>query len=1185
MESTIRNISEGKIEYDIESLDLSCHKIELSILKGEKRQGSIWLASQGGKIVKGTVCASDMRMTCLTTHFEGTEAEIFYSFRGEGLEEGDVHKGEIVILSSAGEYTIPYVVTVDHGELNSSIGVIRSLFHFANLAKTNWAEAVQLFYHPAFSSVFHGSDSRFLETYLGLSKTRGNEQNMDEFLVAIGKKEAIDYIPMEDSVRMEEPIGVVEGRITLTRNGWGYTALAIETEGDFLYLEHNVLTDDDFLGNICNFAFLVDSAKLHAGNNFGQIRIYNATYELCIPVLISKPLLKGPKVTIEKEIKELNARIIECYLDFRMKKISSENWMEEMNEIVDRLMTLDENSVPHRLFQAQMCITQEKYNEARWILERAENDMEYGKRKPEQWCYYLYLTILLERSDLRVEEVAKEVEQIFVRNPENWRIAWLLLYLREEFSKSPYKKWMFLEHQYYENCTSPMLYAEAISLLNANPTLMMKLSEYEIQVLNYAAKKDVLKRDVILQIHALAGKVKNYSPRLEYILEKCYSVAEDDESLQLICSYLMKGNRVDEKAFSWYALGVEREIRVTKLYEYYMMSMPENYSGDIPRIVLMYFAFHSELEYSKKAFLYRYILKNAEKNPEIALDYQEPMEYFVMDQMKKGHIDKNLAALYRELVTPEMLTDENVIHFIPLLFSHVVTVLDKQVSQIVLCYDKLKGESIYPVVRGKAIVPIYGSEYTIFLQAENGNRFVSSEKYLIEKLMLPGRFVKEISAKVKGHVGLDMYLCENHQGNVTITDKNAESFARLWESERITDSYRKEIRLKLAEYYYENDCIEELDAMLGQVSMKELGVRERAAFAKLLISRGMLEKAYEWLCTYGVEQTDLAVAVKLISRLLIRTDFAPDEKMRNLAFYVFKRGKYDENVLHYLVAYYEGSTKDMRDIWKAAVEYELDCTKLCERILVQMMFTGCFIGERNELFFSYIRLGAKKQVEVAFLTQAFYDYFIRRQLVDERLFPCLTKMIYRGEEFHDVCKLAYLKYYSERLEQAGEEVLQLVRKFLDDFVKREIYFQFFTKYESVSSAVRMLCDKTIVEYHATPSSRVTIHYVIADGEEEAEYVTEPMKNMYQGIFVQTFVLFFGEKLQYYITEELAGDEQLSESDTVSRSETTGEAGDSGYSERNDLIIARTLEDYNGFCEIYDKLSRKKYLAEKLFPIS
>lgn len=1184
VETVTQSLIDGKFKYDAGSLDISSRKIELSIQKGGSVQGSFHITSHSGKVVKGTVLATGMRMTCLTNKFEGIDAEIAFSFSGVGMEEGDIHKGEFTILSDAGEYSIPYVVCVEHGVLDSSLGPVKNLFHFANLAKSNWNEAVSLFYHPAFVQVFHGNDARYLGAYRGLSKTRGNEQNVDEFLVEINKKQKIEYLPMEDHIRIEEPVGMTEGRITITRNGWGYTALAVETDGDFLFVEKKVLTDDDFLGNICNFGFQVDSAKLHAGNNYGCVRLYNHHFSVDIEIVVSKPYNRTPLHSMHKEMRQLTLKLMESYGDFRMKKIPSDKWLEESDRIVERMNEIDEKSIPARLFHAQLLITEERSNEAKWILDRVSSELTYANRKPEHWCYYLYLTSLINSSKSYVDEVVQEVEQIFAQNPENWRIAWLLLYLREEFRRSPYKKWIFLEHQFYDGCTSPVLYMEALSVLTANPTMLMKLSEFEMQVLNYAAKHGQLKKDLIMQIQAMAAKVKSYSDRLLFILEKCYEAEQDDETLTLICSLLIKGDKTETKYFRWYELGVERELRVTKLFEFYMLSLPENYERELPKMVMMYFAYHSDLAYGKKALLYVNILKYRDRFPEIAQTYRESMESFVMEQIGKGHIDRNLAHLYKELLKPEMLRDQAAEQFIPIVFSNQITVQDDRIRQVVLIYDRLKGETLYPVVDRKAIVPIYGSDYRILLQDENGNRKIAGEPYTIEKLMIPGRFVKELTGQVQIHLGLDLYLCENVQSGIMITEKNVSCYQRLWDSERITDEFRRQIRLRLTKYYYENDRIRETDRMLDQVQPEDMGVRERAEFISILIARAMFEKAYEWLCVYGEEQVDASLVVRLLSRLIVRTEFKPDARMLQLSFCVFRKKKYDETILRYLIAYYEGSTKDMRDIWKAAEEYDLDANELCERILIQTLRTGFYIGEKNEIFYSYVKRGAKRKIEVAYLTHEAYDYFVKGHVMDEKMFPYFTKLFYRGEELHDVCRLAYLKYYAEKVRDCQEEVLHLIRQFLQHFRTQGIYFPFFKEYAAVLPEAETLLNKTMIEYHAAPDSHVVLHYVIEKGEESSTYVTEPMRNMFEGVFVRSFVLFFGETLQYYITEENNGEEQLTESNTIRRNDTEGGGMENGYSLLNDMVVAKTLQDYPTYHKLCEEYERKKFMTEKLFPL-
>lgn len=1182
MVSVTQRLIDGKIEYDAGSLVLSDYKIELSIRKGEIVKGSFQLKSRGGNQVAGTVRSSSLRMQCLKAQFEGIQAEITYRFSGVGMEEGDIQKGEFSIVSSAGEYTIPFVVTVSHSVLNSLLGPVRNLFHFANLAKTNWDEAVALFYRADFLSLFHGTDSRYLNTYLGLSGMKGNQQNVDEFLIEINKKQPIEYIPMETHIRMEEPESTAQGRITITRNGWGYTALAIETDGDFLSVEKKVLTDDDFLGNICNTGFVVDSAGLHAGNNFGYVRLFNASVDICIEIQVTAAKRYGLTFSRKKEMRRLTVSLMEYYAAFRMKKITSAVWIRESKKIVERMNELEERNIPARLFKAQLLITEERTNEAKWILERVEQDLTYGKRAPEHWCYYLYLTSLIRRSEVYVDEVTSEVEQIYAQYPENWRIAWLLLYLREEFSKSPYKKWIFLENQFHENCKSPVLYMEALALLNANPTMLSKLSEFELQVLNYAAKKAVLGKDVILQLQNLAPKIKQYSDRMFFILQKSYETTKNDEMLQILLSFLIKGGKFGERYFPWYALGVERELRVTRLYESYMLSLPADFEGELPKMVMMYFAYHSELDYQGKSMLYANVYRNREKYPEIALTYRQFVERFLLEQIAMGHINRQLAYLYSELVTPTMLNGENAPQFVTLLFSHLITVRDDKCRQIVLIYDRVKGEHVYPVTDRKAVVPIYDSSYQILLQDENGNRRVSGELYRIEKLMIPGRFIKELGGTIRSHLGMDLYLCEGGRSGVVVTAKNVDCYKRLWESGQVRDEFKKGIRLRLAQYLYDNDRIEECDAVILAVDPEDMGTKERSEFLRLMILRTMYDRAYQWLCNFGMEQVDVAAAVRLLSRLIVRTEFKPDEKMISLAFRTFEGGKYDENILRYLAAYYEGTTKHLRDIWKAAKDFELDVNNLCERILLQILFSGYYIGEKNELFYSYVKNGAGKQVELAYLTVCAYDFFVRGNVVDEKLFSYFTRLFYRGEELHDVCRLAYLKFYADSVSTAGEEVLQLAGRFLEYFMAKGICFPFFAEYAQTIRCVERCADETMIEYRTVPGRRVLLHYVMQAEDGDGAYVTEPMTEMYEGIHIKSLVLFFGETLQYYITEDTAEGEQLTESATISKSDMSAGSGGTRYADINDLVIADTLQDYSGFHKMYAAYEEKNFLTAKLF---
>ena len=126
-------------------------------------------------------------------------------------------------------------------------------------------------------------------------------------------------------------------------------------------------------------------------------------------------------------------------------------------------------------------------------------------------------------------------------------------------------------------------------------------------------------------------------------------------------------------------------------------------------------------------------------------------------------------------------------------------------------------------------------------------------------------------------------------------------------------------------------------------------------------------------------------------------------------------------------------------------------------------------------------------------------------------------------------------------------------------------------------------DKTMVEYHVRDGNKAVIHYLVEkDGDVEGEYVKEEMQNMFGGVCVKQFVLFFGERLQYYITETEDGKEQLTESGTLSRNDTGREQRESKYSLLNDIAIGRNLHDYGTMETLLYEYFEKDYIVKEMF---
>jgi len=93
-----------------------------------------------------------------------------------------------------------------------------------------------------------------------------------------------------------------------------------------------------------------------------------------------------------------------------------------------------------------------------------------------------------------------------------------------------------------------------------------------------------------------------------------------------------------------------------------------------------------------------------------------------------------------------------------------------------------------------------------------------------------------------------------------------------------------------------------------------------------------------------------------------------------------------------------------------------------------------------------------------------------------------------------------------------------------------------------------------------------------------------MLDVYDGIFVKTFVMFFGEAIQYYISEEYGNEVEVTESNRIVNNDVYNKNDESRYTLLNQMLISNTLQEDE---ELYQ--SMKQYavfdgVAQKVFKL-
>lgn len=1175
--------TEGGLWVEDGLLRFSCDKVELSLGPGETYEGSFVLGSADGSLLDGQVRTVHSRMICLNGELSGDRTEIRYLFNAQGMESGTEIRGNFRIISTLGEYSLPYHVSIEKKVFESSIGPVRNLFHFANLAKTSWREAVSLFYSRDFIQIFEGNDRQYRNVYRGLSVPPEKEQRVEEFLLQAKKKQPVEYFTDLDSIQITAVEKTTEEYITLSKDGWGYVSLQVELCGEFLGCEKTRISDNDFLGNVCHYPVQILSEKLHGGRNFGSVRFYNEYTSIEVPVCVTR----GEKRTLthQRNRKQKMYELIRFFVEFGMERISRNKWIEETGRLLDSLEKENGRDVIQELMRVQLLLTQERENEARWILDRVQGRMDPENLSDDVLCYNLYLQTLCGVAPKKQEVATREIRYIYDLDQSNWRVAWILYYLDTEINRSVSRKWLFLEHQFEMGCHSPVWYMEAAALVRDNSALLLKLTPFVVQVLNFMAKYNSLTDEIISQIHYLASSMKQYSERMLYVLRVCYEQKKDDETLRAICALLIKGNKTGPQYLQWYREGVKRELRLTRLYEYYMMSVDLNRGEEIPRIALLYFAYHSELPWEQNAYLYAYVIRNKEEYPELYRSYLPDMERFLEDQLVRDRFNDNVACICRELLQPQMIKRFESCGYTRFFFGEKVTVADPRMRRVIAVHGKLKEEEIFPVTDGVAYVPVYSTDVELLLEDGKHNRFSCSIPCRRESVAYPVSEHLGFEKILEQSAGGVLYLCEQGHLYSMVSEENAGYVSELLDREQITDEYHSEMAVKLLHYYEENDKEAELEALLERLKPESMKKRDQDSVMRSLIGRGMYERALKWVERFDVEGCDIRILVRLAAYILSYTEFRETPILTDIAKYVFDRGKYNESILRYLEQYYQGTSRELRDIWFACDRFEVENSHIGERLLQQMLFSGEFLKEEGLIYDRYLETEGRTETAMRYLSHLSYQYFTNGQLLTKRMFDQIRKMYRDGDALEPYVRLAMLKYLSEQ-EHVADADQEMVGRFVSELMSESgIFFEFFHKFSSVCPVVEFHHDRTVLMLQADTENPVFLHYIWkGDGALPGQSKAERMHRILRGIYTKEFVLFFGEAVQYYIMEEHDGREKLSAEGTLKKSDTDREYQGSRFNRINDFVIAVTLQEHEKAAKIVSEYEETAFLTEQLFTL-
>ncbi|SEQ81216.1 hypothetical protein SAMN02910369_02469 [Lachnospiraceae bacterium NE2001] len=529
MKAIVEQYAKGQFKVDRPEVYISEREFSINIEAGTIYEGSFQVESRNDYPIKGMVYDSRYVLRFEDHSFISRNFTVKYSFDATCLEAGQNFRGHINVITDGGEWRLPYDISIVQPCVKHHDEKIDDLFKFASLAERNWNDAARLFVNDDFRRTFIDKEIILKKTYESLLESRSVNQAMEEFLVLVSKKRTVTLSVPKAKVDIAMPTETESITIEISKNTWGYTFSEIRSDSEFIIPSKKTISAKDFTGNVCSLKVFISPEHVPEGENSGKLIIENIYQRIEVDIHLAKPLTARPNQDIRRrnrEYKRSRTALTRTYLDFRMDRMSLDEYISKNMEALKTLNEIEPEEDMYRLAIMHMNILSGEYAKVEQEFLRIEADVDKESMGKMQLCYYNYLRAMVLKDDEVTEKTAHIIRRNYRTQEPKMFYFWLLLFVDATYNEDKSALYRELSQMFEEGENSPIIYFELCNLFNSNPMMLKKLTELEIICIKWGLRHKFISDEVLLEFVKLAGRNKDFNKQIFDVLKEIYDKNE-----------------------------------------------------------------------------------------------------------------------------------------------------------------------------------------------------------------------------------------------------------------------------------------------------------------------------------------------------------------------------------------------------------------------------------------------------------------------------------------------------------------------------------------------------------------------------------------------------------------------------------------------------------------------------------
>lgn len=1181
MKEKVLSLAKGNFVYAAPRLVVSPEKLECTVTAGTHHTEVFVLVNERNSKIKGFGSTETPAFEFLPV-FDAKTNTLKLEINAKELIPGTHLKGQIDLITDCGELALPYDIRIAAPKLADEQGVVEDYYALQLRIRENPQQGIRLFYESKFKEVFLYRDPAGRLLYDHLTKADTQMQSLEEFLAGMGKKQAIRFEAAHGTEKYVKEISYelvgedIQDTLQIRVNTWGSVPIQVRTTADFIKTEFRTLCTDEFENRKEVLGFTILADKVPCGRREGSIVLETPYQRREIKVKVHNQLEEKER-KVERAKKAVFATLYRTFLAYQENRIPKNRFRDLLwknKGIIEKLS--------RRYQMPVMGFIQVMVRDEREILDFYQQTEPIEIPKPgsdllevENYLLIEYVKYLYKKHEEDREHLSKLLEGY----RENGYHSTILLYLWLHTSRrycSVQLKEKDIREQLEKGENSTLMYSELLMVYRQEPALLTTLDPITIAVCNYGLKTELLTEDMAVVFSFLAERLPEFCPLIFSMLERIYVKFAMQDTLRAICSILIRNEKREHKYFPWFERGVQERLRLTDLYEYYMYTMEQASIFTLPESVLSYFQYENHLNEKCTAFLYAYIIKKREEQPEHFRIYGTHIREFALKQLAKHRITEDIGIIYEGLFKAENIQDAIAQDLPYVMFTQLLTCRDGNMAGVLVSHVEAEEEKYYPFINGQAKIELYTPNYQLYFVDKDGQYHTGTVEYTMKKLLHLDEFAVLCYKNGSGSENLLIHLAVQAERSVRLQEEQALILHNAVSKNIIRKHTRVKMLLRLYDYYKE---IKDTALLLEILDMLEISHIKRTRTGEVAadcVYHGLYDKAEKILVRYGIEGCEKKALAMLTLQKIQERGGEFSAILVKWSLYLYREHFYERVILGYLLQYYMGRTEILTAIYnkcRTIPEITIDDGSK-ERLLGQVLFTGTNPEPYEELFLEYYASGSNRVLVKAFLSELAYEYLVDRIQISEEVFVKIEKEAFYERE--KIMVLATLKYYSGMKNYAKKQQ-EFIELHLEEYASEGLIMTFMKEFIGKTAVPYEIENTVLIQYNSGTGKGVFLFLK----NDEGRFEGKPMKQIFDGIYTKELLLFEGEEKLCYIYEEEA--DERTEEMLVCRPENAGSSA--GFFQMiNEMIKAKESGDDAGYTQIRKTYEEHHSVARQLFQI-